>query len=63
MPPFQINILSKDLIEQVIEEALTLLIEPGVQVHNHEGLTLLAEAGAVVDFGFDLVDPTLDILF
>jgi trimethylamine--corrinoid protein Co-methyltransferase len=38
------------LIAQILDEAFGLLTDPGVRVHNREALTLLAEAGAGVDF-------------
>lgn len=46
----KLNILSEELVEQIKGEALGLLMDPGVRVHNQEALTLLAEAGAKVDF-------------
>ena len=45
----KLNILSEDLVAQIIDEAFGLLIDPGVRVHNQEALDLLAEAGAKVD--------------
>jgi trimethylamine--corrinoid protein Co-methyltransferase len=42
--------LSPSLIAQILDEAFGLLTDPGVRVHNREALTLLAEAGAGVDF-------------
>jgi trimethylamine---corrinoid protein Co-methyltransferase len=44
------RILPDELIDQIIEEALQLLVDPGVRVHNEEALKLLAEAGARVNF-------------
>ena len=44
-----LRVLSEELVGQVVEEALALLREPGVRVHNEEALRLLAEAGAEVD--------------
>jgi trimethylamine--corrinoid protein Co-methyltransferase len=46
----KLNILDPELVDQIKEEAFGLLLDPGVRVHNHEALTLLAEAGAQVDF-------------
>ncbi|HEY43952.1 MAG TPA: hypothetical protein G4O11_08235 [Anaerolineae bacterium] len=43
------KILSDELVNQIIDEALGLLLDPGVRVHNHEALELLAAAGADVD--------------
>jgi trimethylamine--corrinoid protein Co-methyltransferase len=46
----QFRILSDELINQIIEEGLQLLVDPGVRIHNEEALRLLADAGARVDF-------------
>jgi len=46
----KLNILSTELVDQITQEAFGLLLDPGVRVHNKEALTLLAEAGARVDF-------------
>lgn len=43
------KILSDELLNQVVEEAFLLLMDPGVRVHNNEALDLLVEAGAKVD--------------
>ena len=43
------ELLSDDLISQVVDEAIALLMDPGVRVENAEALDLLAEAGARVD--------------
>lgn len=45
----KLNILSDELVEQIIAEGLELLMDPGVRVHNEEALKLLADAGADVD--------------
>ncbi len=45
----QFRMLGDDLIEQIIAEGFELLMDPGVRVHNHEALELLADAGADVD--------------
>jgi trimethylamine--corrinoid protein Co-methyltransferase len=37
------------MVEQIIAEAIELLRDPGVRVHNEEALRLLAEAGAKVN--------------
>jgi trimethylamine--corrinoid protein Co-methyltransferase len=50
MPQLKLNSLSDELVNQIIDEALQLLVDPGVRVHNPEALTLLAEAGAEVNF-------------
>jgi len=45
----KLNLLSDELLVQIIEEGFALLMNPGIQVKNNEALTLLAEAGAQVD--------------
>jgi trimethylamine--corrinoid protein Co-methyltransferase len=45
----KLNILSDELVNQIIAEGLELLMDPGVRVHNEEALELLADAGAEVD--------------
>ena len=45
----KLNILSDELLKQIIEEGFALLMNPGIQVKNDEALSLLAEAGAQVD--------------
>jgi len=42
-------LLSDELVKQIIEEGFALLMNPGIQVHNDEALSLLADAGAEVD--------------
>lgn len=44
-----LRLLSEPLVEQIVTEAMVLLREPGVRVHNAEARRLLAEAGAEVD--------------
>ena len=50
MLPPKFTLLSEEQIQQIIEEGLGLLTDPGVRIHNQEALTLLAEAGARVSF-------------
>ncbi len=45
----RLTILSEPMVDQVIHEAMELLQDPGVRVHNEDALTLLADAGAGVD--------------
>jgi trimethylamine--corrinoid protein Co-methyltransferase len=45
----KLNILSDELVRQIIEEGFALLMNPGIQVKNDEALSLLADAGAQVD--------------
>jgi len=42
-------LLSDELVKQIIEEGFALLTNPGIQVHNDEARSLLADAGAEVD--------------
>ena len=46
----KVHFLSDEVVHQIIDEAFQLLMDPGIQIHNREGLELLAEAGAQVDF-------------
>jgi len=46
----KIQVLEKKTIERVLDEAYTLLMDPGVRFDTEAPLTLLAEAGAKVDF-------------
>jgi trimethylamine--corrinoid protein Co-methyltransferase len=45
----RLNILETGLVDRIIDEAFGLLSDPGVMVHNDEGLDLLAQGGAQVD--------------
>ena len=45
----KLKLLSDELVKQIIEEGFALLMNPGIQVHNDEALSLLADAGAQVD--------------
>jgi trimethylamine--corrinoid protein Co-methyltransferase len=46
----KLTLLDTPLVDQIIDEAFGLLIDPGVRVHNEDALKLLADAGAEVDF-------------
>ncbi|MBS1251002.1 MAG: Glycine betaine methyltransferase [Anaerolineales bacterium] len=46
----RINLLDDKLIERILAEGFGLLQDPGIKIHNAEALTLLADAGANVDF-------------
>jgi trimethylamine--corrinoid protein Co-methyltransferase len=46
----KLTVLDNELAERIIAEGIGLLADPGVRVHNEEGLALLAEGGAEVDF-------------
>lgn len=50
MSSLQLTSLSPSLIAQILDEAFALLEDPGVRIHNQDGLSLLAESGARVDF-------------
>ncbi len=43
------NAISPDLINQIIDEAFQLLLDPGIKVQGEEARALLAEAGAKVN--------------
>jgi trimethylamine--corrinoid protein Co-methyltransferase len=57
-----LKFLSDDLIDQIIDEGLALLMEPGVRVENAEALDLLADAGADVDFEAEVAHIPEDIV-
>jgi trimethylamine--corrinoid protein Co-methyltransferase len=46
----KLEFLDSDLIERVLEEAFELMVKPGIKVSSEEARTLLAEAGAQVNF-------------
>ena len=48
-PKFEM--LDKRTVEAVIEGAFEVLKDPGFIVENEEGLELMSDAGAMVDFG------------
>ncbi len=45
----KLNLLSDELVTQIIEEGFALLMNPGIQVKNDQALSLLVDAGAEVD--------------
>jgi len=45
----KLNLLSDELVTQIIEEGFALLMNPGIQIKNDEALSLLVDAGAEVD--------------
>jgi trimethylamine--corrinoid protein Co-methyltransferase len=62
----KINFLNKSLIEQIIEEAITILTELGVEIQNKTVIDLLSSHGAKVDssksrvyINKDLIDKAL----
>ncbi|MCK5429848.1 MAG: trimethylamine methyltransferase family protein, partial [Anaerolineales bacterium] len=50
-----IELLSEDLVERVLEEAFQLLMDPGIKVQSAEARELLADNGAHVDQGDQVV--------
>lgn len=50
MSQLKLQVLEDNLVEQIINEGIELLIDPGVRIHNNSALELLAQAGARVDF-------------
>ena len=46
----KLKMLNDTMIAKIIEEGFSLLMNPGVEVHNDNALKLLSEAGANVDF-------------
>lgn len=47
----RVELLSRDVVQRIVDEGLALLADPGVRVHNEEALTLLADGGADIDRG------------
>ncbi len=54
MPP-QIQLLTSDLINRILDEAFQLLLNPGIKVQSAEARQLLAAAGAKVDSDTEVV--------
>jgi trimethylamine---corrinoid protein Co-methyltransferase len=50
MTQMKLSVIDEQLTNQIIDEAMQLLADPGVRVHNQDALELLAQAGANVDF-------------
>ena len=51
----KIELLSNELVNRILDEAHQLLIKPGIKVQSEAARHLLAEAGAQVDAGSDIV--------
>jgi trimethylamine--corrinoid protein Co-methyltransferase len=51
----KIQLLDRELIERVIEEAFQLMLNPGIKVTSVEARSLLADAGAQVDSDKEVV--------
>ncbi len=45
----KLELLSDELVKQIIKEGFALLMNPGIWILNDEALSLLADAGAEVD--------------
>jgi trimethylamine--corrinoid protein Co-methyltransferase len=45
----KLTFLSDAMVDQIVAEAIELLRDPGVRVHNEDALILLADAGAAID--------------
>ena len=45
----QLQFLTPELVDRILDEAFQLLLEPGVQVQSPKAQALLASAGAQVD--------------
>jgi trimethylamine--corrinoid protein Co-methyltransferase len=58
----KLDILSNELVNQIIAEGFELLMDPGVRVHNEEALKLLADAGADVDIETQIAHIPRDIV-
>jgi trimethylamine--corrinoid protein Co-methyltransferase len=46
----KLRLLDDDLVTQIISEAIAILANPGIRIHNQEALELLAHANCKVDF-------------
>ncbi len=57
-----LTFLTPPMVDQIIQEGLGLLQDPGIRVHNDEALRLLAEAGARVDFNSQVACIPEDIV-
>jgi trimethylamine--corrinoid protein Co-methyltransferase len=49
------KVFDDNLVQQILQEGIGLLSDPGVRVHNQNALDLLAQAGARVDFAQQVV--------
>jgi trimethylamine--corrinoid protein Co-methyltransferase len=61
-----VRFLSDELIEKIVAEARELICELGVEIHNKEVLSMLADSGATVDrnnqrayFTHDIIDKSI----
>lgn len=58
----KLTFLDPELSAQIIEEGIEILSTLGVRVHNPEGLALLAEAGAKVDYNAQTAQIPAEII-
>jgi trimethylamine--corrinoid protein Co-methyltransferase len=55
MTHLKLQVLDDELLQQIIYEAFELLMDPGIRIHNKAALKLLADAGARVNLGKQVV--------
>lgn len=51
----QLRLLTPELVDRIIDEAYQLLLDPGIMVKHDEARSLLAEAGAKLDSGSEVI--------
>ncbi|MDO9348151.1 MAG: trimethylamine methyltransferase family protein, partial [Anaerolineales bacterium] len=51
----RLELLSKELVDRILDEAFQLMINPGIKVQSLEARRLLADAGAQVDEAREVV--------
>ncbi|MCJ7724481.1 MAG: trimethylamine methyltransferase family protein, partial [Anaerolineales bacterium] len=51
----KLELLSKELVGKVLDEAFMLMLNPGIKVQSQEARQLLEEAGAQVDESSEVV--------
>ena len=57
-----LKIIDEELVDQIVREAIELLADPGIQIHNPGALQLLADAGAWVDFSSQVAGLPEDLV-
>ena len=62
MPKPILYLLSEDNKDQIIQEAIEILEQTGVLIHNLSALSLLEDAGAAVDKSKNLVRIPRDLI-
>ncbi len=58
----KVRFLEDELIEKIVDEARTVLCKLGVEIHNRNILSMLAERGASVNFEKEMVAFTDDLI-